>query len=50
MLRHAREEGTNKADAAALFGLSRQTYYQAEAAFERDGMPSFMGYRCHLTR
>nr|WP_245462714.1 helix-turn-helix domain containing protein [Rhizobium leguminosarum] len=42
MLRHAREEGANKADAAALFGLSRQTYYQAEAAFERDGMSSLL--------
>lgn len=42
MLRHAREDGTNKADAAALFGLSRQTYYQAEAAFERDGMSGLL--------
>ncbi|UFX13033.1 helix-turn-helix domain-containing protein [Sinorhizobium meliloti] len=41
-LRHAREDGTNKADAAALFGLSRQTYYQAEAAFERDGMSGLL--------
>ncbi|MCY1740633.1 helix-turn-helix domain-containing protein [Ensifer sp. SL37] len=42
MLRHAREDGTNKADAVALFGLSRQTYYQAEAAFERDGMSGLL--------
>ncbi|WP_341858045.1 helix-turn-helix domain-containing protein [Sinorhizobium medicae] len=42
MLRHAREDGTNKADAAALFGLSRQTYYQAEAAFERDGISGLL--------
>ncbi|WFU04642.1 helix-turn-helix domain-containing protein (plasmid) [Rhizobium sp. CB3171] len=42
MLRHARQDGTNKADAAALFGLSRQTYYQAEAAFERDGIAGLL--------
>lgn len=38
MLRHARQDGVNKAEAAALFGLSRPTYYQAEAAFEREGL------------
>lgn len=42
MLRHVREEGANKADAAALFGLSRPTYYQAEAAFERDGITGLL--------
>lgn len=38
MLRHAQRDGVAKAEAASLFGLSRPTYYQAEAAFERDGI------------
>jgi transposase len=42
MLRHARQDGVNKAQAAALFGLSRPTYYQAEAAFEREGLAGLL--------
>lgn len=42
MLRHVRQDGVNKAEAAALFGLSRPTYYQAEAAFERDGLAGLL--------
>jgi transposase len=42
MLRHAQQEGVTKAQAASLFGLSRPTYYQAEAAFERDGMAGLL--------
>lgn len=42
MLRHAREDGVTKAEAAALFGLSRPTYYQAEAAFEREGITGLL--------
>lgn len=42
MLRHAREDGVNKARAAALFGLSRPTYYQADAAFQRDGLEGLL--------
>lgn len=42
MLRHAREDGVNKAEAAALFGLSRPTFYQAEAAFARDGLAGLL--------
>jgi transposase len=42
MLRHARQDGLNKAQAAALFGLSRPTYYQAEAAFEREGIAGLL--------
>ncbi len=38
MLRHASVDGASKADAAALFGVSRPTFYQAEAAFARDGL------------
>ncbi len=42
MLRHARLDGVSKAEASALFGVSRPTYYQAEAAFERDGMAGLL--------
>jgi transposase len=38
MLRYARVDGASKADAAALFGMSRPTFYQAEAAFAREGL------------
>ena len=30
MLRHARQDGVTKAEAAGMFGLSRPTFYQAE--------------------
>lgn len=42
MLRHARQEGVTKAEAASLFGLSRPTFYQAEAAFEREGVAGLL--------
>lgn len=38
MLRYVSVDGASKADAAALFGMSRPTFYQAEAAFARDGL------------
>jgi transposase len=38
ILRHVRLEGADKAHAAALFGLSRPTFYQAEADFARAGL------------
>ncbi len=38
MLRQVRIEGTEKSQAAALFGVSRPTFYQAEADFERAGL------------
>jgi len=38
MLRHVSVDGASKAEAAALFGVSRPTFYQAEAAFARDGL------------
>ena len=38
MLRHVRIDGADKSSAAALFGFSRPTLYQAEAAFARDGL------------
>ena len=42
MLRHARRDGATKADAATLFGLSRPTFYQAEAALARDGLTGLL--------
>lgn len=42
MLRHARQDGVTKAQAAALFGMSRPTFYQAEAAFARSGLDGLL--------
>ena len=42
MLRHARQGGVTKAEAAELFGLSRPTFYQAEAAFEQSGLAGLL--------
>lgn len=45
MLRLVHVEGATKADAAALFGVSRPTYYQAEAAYARDALPGLLPRR-----
>jgi transposase len=42
MLRHVHVGGASKAEAAALFGVSRPTFYQAEEAFARDGLPGLV--------
>lgn len=42
MLRHVRVDGASKAEAATLFGMSRPTFYQADAAFARDGLPGLL--------
>lgn len=42
MLRHARQDGVTKAEAASLFGLSRPTFYQAQAAFEQGGVAGLL--------
>ena len=42
MLRQVRVEGAKKAAAAALFGVSRPTFYQAEAAFARQGLTGLL--------
>lgn len=42
MLRHARQDGVTKAEAASLFGLSRPTFYLAEAAYARDGISGLL--------
>jgi transposase len=38
MLRLARLENRSVSDAAKAFGLSRPTFYQAQGAFEQDGL------------
>ena len=45
MLRHVRHEGASKADSAALFGLSRPAFYQAEAALDREGLAGLLPRR-----
>lgn len=45
MLRLVHTEGASKADAAALFGVSRPTYYQTEAAYARDGLAGLLPRR-----
>jgi transposase len=42
MLRQVSIEGAKKADAAALFGVSRPTFYQAEAAFAQHGLAGLL--------
>jgi transposase len=45
MVRHVRHEGVTKAEAAALFGLSRPAYYQAEAALDSEGLAGLLPRR-----
>jgi transposase len=42
MLRQVSVEGLEKTQAAALFGLSRPTLYQAQAAFAREGLSGLL--------
>lgn len=42
MLRHARQDGVTKAETAELFGVSRPTFYQAEAAFALAGLAGLL--------
>jgi transposase len=42
MLRHVQVDGVSKVEAAALFGMSRPTFYQAEAAFAREGLAGLL--------
>lgn len=42
MLRRVRVEGQTVADAAAHFGVSRPTFYKAQADFERDGLAGLL--------
>jgi transposase len=42
MLRHVHIDGASKTQAAALFGMSRPAFYQAEAAFAREGLTGLL--------
>jgi transposase len=42
MLRQVRIEGAEKTEAASLFGVSRPTFYQAEADFARAGLSGLL--------
>ena len=42
MVRRARVDGTPVAHAAAAFGFSRPSYYEAAAALDRDGLPGLV--------
>ena len=42
MLRQVQLEGASKAEAAALFGVSRPTFYQTESAFAQAGLAGLL--------
>jgi transposase len=42
MLRRVRVDGQTVSHSAASFGLSRPSYYQAQAAFEQGGLPALL--------
>src|ERR1700757_3027386 len=42
MLRRVQSEGQAVSQSAAHFGLSRPSFYQAQAAFEQGGLPALM--------
>lgn len=42
MLRRVQVDGASKVHAAELFGVSRPTYYQAEAAYAREGLAGLL--------
>jgi transposase len=42
MLRQVRVEGAEKTQTASLFGVSRPTFYQAEADFAREGLAGLL--------
>ena len=45
MLRRARKEGSTVSEAAAAFGFSRPSFYEAEAAYELGGLPGLLPKR-----
>lgn len=45
MLRRARQDGSTVSDAAATFGFSRPSFYEARAAFEAAGLPGLLPRR-----
>ena len=42
MLRRVRVDGHSVSQSAALFGLSRPTYYQAQKVYEEGGLPALL--------
>lgn len=45
MLRSVQVDGASKVDAADTFGVTRPTYYQAEAAYAREGLAGLLPRR-----
>jgi len=45
MLRRVRTEGKSVTDAAANFGFSRPSFYQAQSAFEQDGLAGLVPHK-----
>lgn len=45
MLRWSRQDGSTVSDAAATFGFSRPSFYEARAAFEAAGLPGLLPKR-----
>ena len=45
MLRRARQDGSTVTDAAAAFGFSRPSFYEAKAAYEQAGIPGLLPKR-----
>ena len=45
MLRRARQDGSTVSDAAAAFGFSRPSFYEAKAAYESGGLPGLLPKR-----
>lgn len=45
MLRQVRRDGSTVRDAAATFGFSRPSFYEAKAAFEAAGLPGLLPKR-----
>ena len=45
MLRRVREDGLPVSHAAANFGVSRPTWYQAQRAYEAGGLPALLPHR-----
>src|SRR5213596_305645 len=45
MLRRVRTEGKSVTDAAANFGFSRPSFYQAQSAFEQNGLAGLVPHK-----
>ncbi|MCZ7661755.1 MAG: helix-turn-helix domain-containing protein [Thermoleophilia bacterium] len=45
MLRRVREDGQPVSEASAAFGFSRPSFYQAQAAFQEEGLPGLLPER-----